>query len=391
MPLEHTPLDPATLSDAAKKALGGAGPMKMMAARGLAPLPRPADLASVIYQLGLDGDANVKAAAQKTAGELPEKILGGALSDATLDPRVLDFFALKVLAKPALVDALILNKATSDETMRDLASKVGERETEMIATNEQRLLRAPAIIGALYMNAKARMSTVDRVVELAVRNQVTVPGIPAWDEVVAAVLGLQKAGQAAAPADSPQAAAADAAFTAVAQHAIGEEKVDAAIVDALLAEGTEGEDGITTTAAVPGEVDEKKTAISKLSIPAKIRLATLGNAFARSTLVRDSNKQVALAAIRSPGVSENEVVKYSSNRALSDDVIRVIVNTKEWTKLYSVKLNLVSNPKCPLPNAMRLLPFLHDKDLAKIAKSKGIPSALATQARKLLAAKTGGK
>lgn len=386
MPLEHSLLDRATLSDAAKKVLAASGPMKVMAARGLAPLPRAADLATVVYQLALDADEVVKGAAQKTAGELPEKVLVGALGDPALDPRVLDFFAPKVVGKGTLVETLLLNKSTADETVRDLAAKVGERETELIAVNEQRLLRYPAIIGALYMNPRTRMSTVDRSVELAVRNNVTVPGVPAWDEVVAAVLGLQKAGTPVAPASAAAAAAEDAVFQATAAFAIGEDVVDNAVVDALLAEGAEDD----AAQKPPDDVAGKQTQISKLSIPAKIRLATLGNSFARAMLIRDSNRQVSLATIRSPGVNENEVARYSANRALSDDVIRVIANKKEWTKLYAVKLNLVQNPKCPLPNAMRLLPFLHDKDLAKIAKSKGIASALATQAKKLVAQKTGG-
>lgn len=379
MALERTPLDPAALSDAAKKALGGAGPLKLMAARGLAPLPRPADLASVLYQLALDADATVAAAADKTAGELPEKILAGALADPALEPRVLDFFAPKIAAKPALVEALLLNRSTADDTVRELASKLGERELELVAGNEQRLLRCPAIIGAMYMNPRTRMSTVDRAVELAVRNNVTVPGVPAWEEVVAAVLGLQKEAAAAAP----PAAEEDAAFAAAASFAIGDKEpiADAELDAFLTAEANE---------ALEASAKGKQSAIGKLSIPGKIRLATLGNAFARAILIRDSNKQVALAAIRSPGVSENEVVKYAANRALADDVVRVIANTKEWTKLYQVKLNLVQNPKCPLPAAMRMLPFLHDKDVRMLAKSKGIPSALAAQAKKLAAQKTGG-
>ena len=72
------------------------------------------------------------------------------------------------------------------------------------------------------------------------------------------------------------------------------------------------------------------------------------------------------------------------------EVIREIANTKEWTKLYQIKLNLVNNPKCPLATSMKFLPFLHDKDLRNLARSKGIPTALSTQAKKLIAAKTGG-
>jgi hypothetical protein len=178
VPFTYGPLDPGTLTDAAKKALGGPAPMKMMAARGLAPL-KPADLAVVLYHLALDADAALKGAAEKTAGELPEKILGGALADASLDRNVLDFFALKVVAKPALVEAILLNKNTADETVADMVPKLGEKELELVATNEQRLLRHPPVIGALYMNPKARMSTVDRAVELGVRNNDPGRGAPA--------------------------------------------------------------------------------------------------------------------------------------------------------------------------------------------------------------------
>ena len=119
--------------------------------------------------------------------------------------------------------------------------------------------------------------------------------------------------------------------------------------------------------------------------------ALASNTFARSVLIRDSNRLVAMAAIRSPTISDDEVVKYAANRVLPQDVIRVIADTKEWTKLYAVKKHLVSNPKCPLPNAMRLLPLLHDKDIREISKSRSVPSALVAQARHLLEAKDSAK
>ena len=40
---------------------------------------------------------------------------------------------------------------------------------------------------------------------------------------------------------------------------------------------------------------------------------------------------------------------------------------------------------------MRFLPFLHDKDLKMLSKSKGIPSALSAQAKNLMTHKSGGK
>ena len=62
----------------------------------------------------------MKSAAFKTAAELPERILGGAL-EQPLDARVLDFFARRVFGKPPLLEKLLLNKATADETFRHLA------------------------------------------------------------------------------------------------------------------------------------------------------------------------------------------------------------------------------------------------------------------------------
>ena len=185
--MNHTPLESATLSQAAQRALGP-GPGRMMAARGMMPLP-PADQVAVLYQLSLDADTTLAASARATASQLPEKLLLGTLADPKLDARVLDFFAILVGKKPALFDAIALNPSIADETVADLASRASAREVDQLAQNEQRLLRHPEIIGAMYMNKHARMSTVDRVVELAVRNKIRVPGLAAWDEVARALAG----------------------------------------------------------------------------------------------------------------------------------------------------------------------------------------------------------
>jgi hypothetical protein len=373
--LEHSPLDLAAVAEGVRKVLSGPPPLKLMAARGLAPL-KPGELAVVLYQLALDADAALRAAVEKSAGELPEKILAAALADPALDRRVLDFFAPRVLTRPALVEALLLNRATADETVVEITPRLGERELELVAVNEQRLLRAPAIIGALYMNRRARMSTVDRAVELAVRSGVTVPGVPRWEDVVAAVLG-ERDGRGKSPAE------VDAAFAAVAAVAIGDDPGD------LVAPPGDDLEIVNATEAQKVAETSKDLPIAELTVAQKIRLAAIGNAFARGVLIRDPVKVVALAAINSPGMTDNEVIKYSGNRTLADDVVRVIASTKEWQKIYRIKVNLVNNPKCPLPVATRLLPFLHPKDLRNVARSRAIPSAVVAQAKKLLMQKGG--
>ena len=65
-------------------------------------------------------------------------------------------------------------------------------------------------------------------------------------------------------------------------------------------------------------------------------------------------------------------------------MIRFISNSREYTKDYAVKQALVNNPKCPLASSLRLLSFLRPDDLRAISRSRNIPGALATAAKKLL-------
>ena len=369
--IEHTPLDVATLSPAAQKALGP-GPAKMMAARGMAPLP-PADQVAVLYQLTLDADQNIANSARATAQGLPDKLLGGALGDAKLDPRVLDLFATLVGEKPAAFDALVQNPSVADDTIAVLAGKAGSREVDRIAANEQRLLRHPQIISAMYLNKHARMSTVDRAVELAVRNNVRVPGLVAWDEIARSLQG-----------GSPASSTDDALFSIAADAVEGE---DAMLTQGDAEQAMEGDEDHLDQAALD---KTKEVPIDKLSIPGKIRLATLGNAFARATLIRDPIKMVSSAAIKSPGVTEFEAARYAANQALSEDVIRFIANKREWTKLYGTKYALCKNPKTPVTDVMRMMPFLREKDLVSLTKSKGVASAVVAQARKLLMQRRSG-
>jgi hypothetical protein len=365
--IQHTSLDVARLSPAVQRALGP-GPGRTMAARGLLPLA-PADQIAVLYQLSLDAESSLAQSARATAAALPDKLLAGALAQPTTDPRVLDFFAQLIADKPAVFDAIALNPAVADQTIATLASRAGSREVDQIAQNEQRLLRHPEIIAAMYMNRRARMSTIDRVVELAVRNNVRVPGLAAWDEVARALTG--------AP---PASVDADAMFAAIAATTVRDDSaLTTGDAEQALPED-EAAGGAAQTGAEGGEDDTER----RLTVPMKIRLATLGDAFERGRRIRDPLRMVAMAAIKAPGVTDIEAARYAGNQALAEDVIRYIAANRNWTKLYAVKVSLCRNPKAPIAETTRFLPFLRPKDLVQLSKSRGVPSALVAQARKLL-------
>lgn len=445
--IQHTALEATRLSAAAQRALGP-GPGRMMAARGLLPLA-PADQVAVLYQLSLEAESNLAQSARATAAGMPEKLLAGTLAAPTTDPRVLDFFAQLIADKPAVFDAIALNPTVADETIATLAGRAGSREVDQIAQNEQRLLRHPEIIAAMYMNRRARMSTIDRVVELAVRNNVRVPGLAAWDEVARALTGEAAASPVTddtafdavmgvrddselTTGDAEQAPPEDEdpvesrASTRLVELQISRPNVattrvplrrtrmtfgsdltsDAKLVDVppqwLVVEHDER---ATITVVRTGErhqlsinqsvvIDGAKVMLANipfrdLPIPSKIRAATLGDAFIRNEAIRDPLKLVAMAAIKSPGVTDIEAARYARNQALAEDVVRYIAGNRNWTKLYGVKVSLCRNPKAPIAETARFLPFLRQKDLQNLSKSKGVPSAVTAQARKLISQRGG--
>jgi hypothetical protein len=358
----RAPIDPARLGADAQRALSSPQ-TRMLAARGLVPVAQPRDYLSLLYQLGFDTDEKLREAALSSARGLPEPVLRAGLGDPAIDPQVLEFYSWSLAGTPvaaAATELILSNPATSDDTVVRLAGRVSQGEVDLIATNEERLLRCPAIIGAMYGNRNARMSTVDRVIELAVRNNIRAPGIAAWDEICKVYAPGSRDGE-------PN--VSDASKDAMFDHAAR-----------LHADQAEPQGGDTQPPPDEAVVRE----IWALPVPMKIRLAMLGNAFDRAILIRDPKKIVAVAAVKSPGMTDVEIVKYAALSTLAEEVIGYIASRRDWTKLYSVKLSLVNNPKCPLGAAMRLLPHLREKDIDSLARSKGIPSALAAAARKLV-------
>jgi hypothetical protein len=370
-PLKLVPIPIEALPRSVASVVAGASPTKLMAVRGMAPL-RPGELLTAIYQLSFDADPAVKGAAEGAPASLPDKVLLAPLGEA-LPPQVLHFFADRLpAARRQAIERILYNRATADETFVHLARHLDESGLEIILQNEVRLLRSTALVEALYFNRNARMSSVSRMLELCARNHVRPEGIPGFDEMAAAIM---------ADPNAARPSASDQAFAA----AVDEAKavpVEAAAADAP------AETEATTDADAEGVEKKKGRAgiikFDELKIFEKIRLATVGNAYCRQVLIRDTNRLVAMTVIRSPSITDSEVVAAASNRAVCEDVIRYISNSREYTKDYAVKHALVNNPKCPLATSLRMLPFLRPEDLKTLSRSKNVPGALATAAKKLL-------
>jgi len=140
-----------------------------------------------------------------------------------------------------------------------------------------------------------------------------------------------------------------------------------------------------------GEKGKKKLnviqAINRMTTPQKIKLALSGGKDARGLLVRDSNKQISMAVMANPKITDNEVEFFAKSTNLSEDVMRKIGTNADWTKKYSVAAALVNNPKCPPGIAVGFVSRMNDKDLALLEKSRNVSEAVRAAARGLVAKK----
>jgi hypothetical protein len=123
---------------------------------------------------------------------------------------------------------------------------------------------------------------------------------------------------------------------------------------------------------------EKK--LEDMNVTEKIRTAMLGNSLQRSLLIRSTNRLVAAAVLDSPKISDDEVIKIAASRNVSDDILRRISSRGAWLRLYEVKLNLVSNPKTPIGEAMKLIVHLRESDMKRVATSKNVAAAVRSAA-----------
>ncbi|HJX52548.1 MAG TPA: hypothetical protein VJ801_07270 [Polyangia bacterium] len=374
--LQLQPLPAESLSPAVAGLVGGATPAKLMAVRGMAAV-RPAELLVAIYQLSFDAEPAVRAAAEAAPAGLPDNVIGPPLGEA-LPASLLHFFAIRLPdTRAAALEKILYNPATADQTFVTLAARLNESLLEIIFQNEVRLLRCPAIVQALFFNKRARMSSVNRAVELCARNGVRVEGIPAFDEFVSAIRQDPEALDGTVVDGRFQAAltAAEAAPVGDQESGQGDELFDEEMAP-------EEKDRAVNMSFI--KFDE-------LRVFEKIRLATIGNAYCRKVLVRDANKLVAMTVIRSPQLTDMEIRQIAGSTNVCDDVIRYIANNRECSKDYPVKLALVSNPKCPLGSSLRFLAYLHQEDLRNISRSRNVPGVLSTAAKKLLQQREGGR
>lgn len=159
--------------------------------------------------------------------------------------------------------------------------------------------------------------------------------------------------------------------------------------DRAMVVSKEGASAQGTAAAGPAYEQQESVyhRIQVMTVAEKIQFAMRADKEARSILFKDSNRQVSLAVLGSPKLTEDEVIMMAQSRSVSDEVLRVISKNRQWMRNYSIVLGLVNNPKTPIGISLAQLQYLKPQDLTVLTKSRSVSEALRSGANRLIVAR----
>jgi hypothetical protein len=399
-------------------------PAKIAVAKGLIPTTADVQLA-LLYVLAVDKDRAVAKTSRKTLSSMPTTQVLSGISQNTFG-KILEFIA-QFKPDPELDERLMQLRNTPDRAAEMIASRAGPALCEALVRNQERMLMTPSIFVHLHanehcsdeliQNAEAFLRLHDSLPETSgsrpfkakvvekpaepVEKKPTVNALdhlfgdaPAPEEVVAEpVVPVEPVAALLPIKDAP----IEPELDMFNLDTMKTDKEAFGVFNFDFDDGAENFSWALTEEKEEGESQavaaEEEKALSievklrDMTVGKKIKLAYTGNMSARKILIRDSNKIVAAAVVKSGRLTPNEVASFAGNKNLNDEVVRLIAENKEFIRKYPVQVALVNNPKCPRQIALKIMKTLNKKDLQQLANNKGVPSAIFGVANKLFKAK----
>ena len=281
----------------------------------------PADRAEILAVLAGDADEMVAERAQDAILSLPVESFVEALKREHALPALFSFAGRNLADKPGVCDAMVQNKNCPAEHLVPIVRHLSTLGIQSLMEELERISESPALASALEHSTSL---TIDQKNQL---HELHGPGNP--------------------------------------------------IDEAALAEAA---------AAIEPDAARRQTLIqrlAKMTVAQRVQFAMKGGSEARRTLIRDTNKVVQRAVLQSPRLTDQEVEAFASMSSLTDEILRLIANNRNFRKNYTVVRNLINNPKSPLDVTLHMLPILNAVDLKRLTGNKNVPETLRTTAMKL--------
>lgn len=323
-------------------------------ARGLSPLPPEDSLRALVF-LTADKETEIALSAKKTIADLDEAEVLARLESPGCHTALLEYFAI-TSSSDTILQAIVENPATPGTLIESLALTLTPEQMTLVMDNRVRILEFPGILRNIRLNPMITQD-IKRLVQ----------------EIETELLedGKKQYSVERRTHEEPQPQPIEEQWPSN----IPDLEIEVAREDLSL-------DGLPVD-------DRKQDAVigerlSGLSFRDKIRYALFGNRQVRSLLIRDTNREISRMVLRSPKITEAEIESFSSMRGISEEILRDIGNSKEFTKSYNIAHNLVKNPKTPPVISQRLIFRLRTHDLSMLTRDRGIPEVVRFNAARML-------
>lgn len=327
----------------------GQAPRRILefAARGFVPLS-PSDLVRAVGSILSKGDAELVALCEETFRSFDSEALLGAARAKETRPEQLDAIARRCQEK-AVLEGVLQHRAVADATLVWLARRVMPDLQDVLVTNQARLLAAPAIVESLFENPDLSTDIRRRA-----------------DEFLEEFF-LKKERDEGEPL--PEA-----------------EEYEGPVVPAPAAPAASAvPSGTGAEAAAPEEEVSKDVLVRLTALPVsqRIRVAFRGTREERLFLVRDTNRLVSTAVLKSPKTNEADAEVIANMKSVSEDVLRAVAQRREWMKKYSLMAAIVKNPRSPIDVTLPLILRLSPRDQTTLSTDRNIPEAVRVTAKRI--------
>lgn len=314
--------------------------LQVLAASGFLPLA-PEDLIPLQVQFARGGDPELAGKASEALRQVDVRVAAPFL-ERQAGEDVLSFFALHA-SHPRLLETILRRRDVPRRLLVDLARRLPPDLQEILVLRQDAILEEPEILSALEANPQLSGYVQRRILEYREH-----------------LLPRERT----RPAPEPEGPV---------------EEMDDASLDAALKE--------VRGLPAEGEIEEKtglsEGQIRMLPVPARLKLARGAPRTLRQFLMRDTNPQVACAALLFNNLSDQEVEQAAASRSVQEEVLAAISKKREWIQRYPVMKALIQNPRTPLPTALKYVPRLSVRDLRDLAKDRNVPDAVRTMALRL--------
>jgi hypothetical protein len=380
-------------------------PARLAAARGLLPLPQN-DLLEILVALTTNQDPEIATAASETLeAESVDNLIVAAKADDSA-PAVLTYLATQRVGSKEIQEALILNSKTPDNALANLAATTSDGSLlEVLAINQQRLVRSPEIIDAILANASRTAEAERRARETRREFFEKERGARQIAEELRA-RGKTAAAEffESAELTTPSGTLSIEDAWLIAQHIeVSDDDIDDAWLPVERYEELISESADQKAANIQRIIESEKldgsevpqeriTLIRRIMFMTtrdRMKLAMKGDREARGILVRDSNKVVSTAVVNNPRITEHEVENIAAMRTVSNEVLRLIAMNRTWARSYPIIHNLARNPRTPIPTVVNILPRIRTKDLQNLSQNRNVSDAVRRQATRLTSVRSG--